>query len=157
MKSIFDYTSYREFLKEHFKEKKEKSSHFSLGVWARILDVSNRSVLANVLNGNRHPGKELQKKFVNYFSFTIDEEKFFCDLVSLMKVQDKKEKIDMMIESVQKRNGQIPKMAIVREVVYMTSEELQKMKGIMSTFKTKYDDKQKAYCLNIDLKNLQSV
>lgn len=157
MASIYDYTNYRDFLKEHFQEKKENSSHFSLGVWARILDVSNRSVLANVLNGNRHPGKELQKKFVGYFSFTIDEEKYFRDLVALQKVQDKKAKIDMMIESVQKRNGQIPQMCIVKEVVYLSGEELQKMKNIMSTFKTKYNDTQKAYCLNIDLQTLQSV
>lgn len=157
MAYIFEYKNYRNFLKDHLQYKKENSTSFSLGVWARLLNVSNRSVLANILNGNRHPGKELQIKFNKYFSFSEDEAKYFSDLVAFMKVQEKKKQIDIMMKTVQAENNQIPDLMILDQVVYLNSEELQKIKNIMSSFQTKYQEHQQGYCLKIELSQPETV
>lgn len=85
--SIFNYTDYRTFLKDHFQFRKHEQQNFSLGVWSKRLGISSTAVLVNILNGKRNPGEMLNGKFINYFAFAPKEEQYFLDLVGLSKVK----------------------------------------------------------------------
>jgi len=82
---LFKYNDYRKVLTDHFRQKKEKHPYFSYRQWAKTLGVAGPSVITNVVNGHRNPGKVLCQKLCTYFKFNHDETNYFETLVLLEK------------------------------------------------------------------------
>ena len=86
---IFSYSDFRAFLKTHYEEMKQHYTYWSLGVWARKLNVSSTSTISMILNGKRLPSDELIEKFIDYFEFSTEQKKeYFRDLIQLKKYQE---------------------------------------------------------------------
>lgn len=104
METVYDFGDYRSFLKNHVTLMKQANPHWSIGGWARKMDVSSTATITNILNGKRRPGKSLQSKFVDYFKFDTQEESYFLDLVRLDKVMDDPRLSVALMEKLKKKN-----------------------------------------------------
>ncbi|MGE3975770.1 MAG: TIGR02147 family protein [Bdellovibrionales bacterium] len=85
---IFQYSDYRSFLKNYAKVKKEVSPQWTLGMWAKRLDLKATTSLTMILNGQRHPGPKIVERFSEYFHFNKREKQFFSDLILLNKIKN---------------------------------------------------------------------
>lgn len=82
---LYNYTDYREFLRDYIQEKNNASRSWSLTVWHRQLGLSSSATLSMIVNGKRNPGPALTKAFVKYFNFDESEAKYFENLVLIQK------------------------------------------------------------------------
>ncbi len=85
---IYNYTDYRTFLKNHVEKKKLENPNWSIGMWAKQMEISSTAVLTNILNGKRNAGSEIQKKISKYFKFNSKSGEYFSDLIRLQKSGD---------------------------------------------------------------------
>jgi uncharacterized protein (TIGR02147 family) len=83
--NVYDYSSYRIFLKQYAEEKRKVSPRFSYGAWAKNMNLGGTAVLTNIINGKRNPGPQLSEKFCSYFKFNRSEKEYFLDLIRLQK------------------------------------------------------------------------
>lgn len=83
--NVYEFTDYRSFLVEFVNLKRKQQPHWSLGQWARSLDLSATTSLTMVLNGQRNPGEKLAFSLAKYFKFAPDEKAYFLNLVELSK------------------------------------------------------------------------
>jgi uncharacterized protein (TIGR02147 family) len=85
-KTVFEFGDYRSFLAHHAVAKKAAQPAWSLGAWARALDLKATASLTRVLKGDRQPGPEISAKLARYFKFSEAEKAYFENLVLLDKV-----------------------------------------------------------------------
>lgn len=78
---ILDYQDYRAFLRAQFDKARTKNRRWSLGAWARKLELGSTSSLTKVLDGSRRPGREMSERFKKYFGFNSQEARYFDFLV----------------------------------------------------------------------------
>lgn len=95
---IYNYSDYQTFLKDFHQRKKNESSHWSLGVFARELGLSSKSSISMLLNGQRHPSLESTQKLAQYFKFNAKESEFFKVLINLKKFDKNPELRVLMME-----------------------------------------------------------
>lgn len=84
-RNLFEYTDYRVFLRDYYQARKEGQPGWSLKSWATKLNLRGKSMLAMVLNGQRHPGRALTQSIVSYFEFPLEQAEYFYDLVEWQK------------------------------------------------------------------------
>lgn len=82
---IYNYTNYKSFLKEFHQLSLKNKVNWSLGVWSNQIGLKSKSTLAMILNGDRHPGKDVKSKMIKYFSFKDKEKDYFEKLIELQK------------------------------------------------------------------------
>jgi uncharacterized protein (TIGR02147 family) len=104
--TIYNYSSYRTFLKDFNLYKKEKNPFWGLGVWAQKAGLSSKSTLSMILNGRRHPGKDVSEKLTRYFKFNDREKSYFQDLIRLEKNQDDPHLSLIIMERLKRGNPQ---------------------------------------------------
>src|SRR4051794_29262257 len=85
--SIYQYDNYRNFLRSVLQDRKKQNPRFSLGAWARRLQLKSSSTLIMILNGNRNPGPELTEGLIRDLSLRSGEADYFRDLISFEKAQ----------------------------------------------------------------------
>ncbi|MGE3610243.1 MAG: DUF4423 domain-containing protein [Bacteriovoracaceae bacterium] len=85
---IKTFTDYRAFLKTYAYEAKKRNGQWTLGVWANQLQLKDTSSLTKIINGQRHPGREITKKLCTFFKFNNRDSLYFNDLVTLYKNQN---------------------------------------------------------------------
>ena len=83
--NIYEFTDYRSFLVEFVNLKRKQQPHWTLGQWARSLDLSATTSITMVLNGQRNPGERLTNSLIRYFKFAPEENTYFLNLVELSK------------------------------------------------------------------------
>jgi uncharacterized protein (TIGR02147 family) len=86
--NVKNFGDYRSFLKTHFEVKQKLNPSWSLGAWAKRLDLKATSSLTKILNGDRDPGESITEKFAQYFDFDSNEKNYFNDLIRLSKIKD---------------------------------------------------------------------
>jgi uncharacterized protein (TIGR02147 family) len=84
--SIYDFTSFRSFLKSHAEAAKATNPHWSYSTWAKKLGLQGTASLTMVVNGQRNPGPQLMQSLTAYFDFSEAEKAFFENLINLEKV-----------------------------------------------------------------------
>lgn len=84
-RSLFEYTDYRVYLRDYYQARKDGQPGWSLKSWASKLNLRGKSMLAMVLNGQRHPGRALTQSIVAYFNFPLEQAEYFYDLVEWQK------------------------------------------------------------------------
>ena len=106
---LVHYLDYRAFLADHAGEQRRKNPHWSFGVWAKKMGLSNTATLTRVLQGDRHPGPQLVDGFVKYFRFSAKDAEHFRDLVRLSKTQKDPKLATLLLEKMGRRfaNGKV--------------------------------------------------
>lgn len=89
MIDLYNYTDYKEYLKDFFVQKQKSRADFSFGMWSRQLGLKTTASLTMIVNGDRHPGKQISSSFDRYFSFNQDQSDYFQDLIQLKKSEGK--------------------------------------------------------------------
>ncbi len=89
MEDIYEYLNYRQFLSEYYAMRKEKSSHFSLRSFGRMIDL-DASYLAKIFNGTRHLAPRSIPILSAYFKFNEDQCNYFEQLVYFNKARSEK-------------------------------------------------------------------
>jgi uncharacterized protein (TIGR02147 family) len=86
--SIYDFTSFRTFLKAYADQEKKRNTHWSYSQWAKKLGLQGTASLTMVVNGQRNPGPHLVSDLIRHFKFNEKEKAFFENLVNLEKVNE---------------------------------------------------------------------
>jgi uncharacterized protein (TIGR02147 family) len=81
MKALFDYTNYREFLRDYYAEKKAKNSTFSFRVFSRITGFSSPNFLKLVIENKRNLSRLGAQKIAQGLKLNKDATGFFKNLV----------------------------------------------------------------------------
>jgi len=133
---LFKYTDYRSFLREHADRCRSQKKNWSLGLWARKLNLQGTSSLTMVLNGQRYPGTKMVHKFVKYFGFGEKEASYFCGLVNLAKMKGQPEVATILRERLQQLNPRAKtqffddkQFSALSSWQYYTIREMSRLKG----------------------------
>jgi len=86
--NIYNYTDYRSYLNSHVSFMRKSHKNWSIGLWAKQLQISSTAVLSNILNGKRNPGKSIQSKLIHSLKLHGNNKLYFLDLIRLNKVAD---------------------------------------------------------------------
>lgn len=84
---IIAYDDHLHFLRDFMKAKKEKNPSFSIEVFARQLNLKNKSILAMCLTGARFPNQQLIDNISDYLELDEDRRKYFQRLVIVKKLE----------------------------------------------------------------------
>lgn len=86
MKPLFDYLSYRTYLRDFYEENKKRNYFYSFRYMAQKVGIDH-SLLVKVLLGKRHITSASIKQFTTLCSFSAPEAKYFETLVNFDKAR----------------------------------------------------------------------
>jgi uncharacterized protein (TIGR02147 family) len=92
MDSIFEYTDYREYLRDYFLKRKKIDSKFSHRWLARKLDLSTSNFILLVMQGKRNLNPSLCLKIADVFKLSKKECEYFENMVNFSQAVTNKEK-----------------------------------------------------------------
>jgi uncharacterized protein (TIGR02147 family) len=92
MVNVFNYTDYREYLKDYFKDRKKSDPKFSHRWLARQLDLSTSNLLWLVIKGKRNLTAGLCHKLSEIFKLSRRESEYFENMVNFMQSKASKVK-----------------------------------------------------------------
>ncbi len=118
---ILSYSDYRAFLHDYYALKKSQRDSWSFGVWARQLGLKSTSSITKVIKGERALGDKALDKVIDYFSFSINEEQHFRDLVSLEKIKRDPRLFSKLVNSVNQRIDSRPKLITKEEFSFLSN------------------------------------
>jgi hypothetical protein len=78
---LLHYFDYRDFLRDFVAHKKSLQPSWSLGAWAKHLELSGTASISRILSGERIPGEELTASLAGYFEFDKSNERLFRSMV----------------------------------------------------------------------------
>jgi uncharacterized protein (TIGR02147 family) len=87
MESIFTYSDYRRYVKDAVEEKRKRNPQYSYRCAASRMGVSS-GALARVLNGTRHAGAGLVRKFIIFLGLKKREAEYFSLLAGFESIKD---------------------------------------------------------------------
>ena len=121
--SIFDFTNYRQFLKAVLNQKQEKNKSFSIGSWAKRLELKGNSALVMILNGQRNPSSNLIEKLSLDLELQIKEASYFRDLISFEKSSSNDFKTrEIILKRLERTNPNLQFRKVTREQFAAISE-----------------------------------
>jgi len=92
MISVFNYSDYRQFLRDWYDEAQECDEKFSARNFARRAGLASPSFLKMVIDGKRNLAPERIDKFASALKLEDDERAFFTDLVLFCQAASSAEK-----------------------------------------------------------------
>ncbi len=92
MKRIFEYTDYRQFLRDFYEGRKKTAEKFSLHRFALMAGFHSAGFLKMILDGKRNLSHESIRKMAEALRFNKDETYYFTHLVLLNQARDSDEK-----------------------------------------------------------------
>jgi uncharacterized protein (TIGR02147 family) len=101
---VNQFTDYRAFLLAHIQDKRKSQPQWTFGVWTKTLGLKDTSSITKIIQGQRHPGQEITKKFIKYFNFSEREAQYFNDLVTFQKIKDDPRLSVLLLEKMGKQN-----------------------------------------------------
>jgi uncharacterized protein (TIGR02147 family) len=87
MQDISSYNDYKLYLRDIYKSKSETKHGFSFSVWSNSLGIASPSTLSMIINGKRHPSKNITSKLIEYLKLTEEQSEYFKGLIQLQKSQ----------------------------------------------------------------------
>lgn len=85
--SIYNHSSYREYLKEILSSRIESNSSYSLRAMARSLNISP-STLSEVMSGKLNLSRATAKKIGSKLNLKLKEISYFCELIEYESLKD---------------------------------------------------------------------
>ncbi len=92
MPDVFQYLDYRAYLRDYFKEEKNRFSKFSHQFFARKAGINSSGFVLHVMNGERNLTKTVLLKIARAMGFSAKQIEYFDDLVSFEQAKDQSEK-----------------------------------------------------------------
>lgn len=132
--NIYTFQDYRDFLQAWFQYKKSNSEYWSYGLWSKKLGLKTTSALTMVIKKDRHAGPKMVDKFIQYFEFSLDSEKYFIELVRLNKMTKSDPKLLVMLTG-NKGSNQSTSGDLVFQWLAYTIREMSHLEG----FKPEWD------------------
>jgi len=86
--NIYEYVSYRDYLRDYYEAGKERSSAFSYRYLARKAGFSSPNFYKLVMDGDRNIGPESVEQFADALELDDEERQFFADLVEFEQAED---------------------------------------------------------------------
>src|SRR5690606_11164244 len=80
--SVFEYLSYREYLKDYYRIAKQTIPAFSYRYFSRRAGFSSPNFLKLVIDGKRNLGSDSVKRFAKALELNTEEKGFFRSLVA---------------------------------------------------------------------------
>ncbi len=90
MKKIFDYTNYRQYLKDYYNYKKENTEFFSFRYFSKKAGFRSPSILKFIINGERNLKPESIEKFIDVIDLNKKEAAYFRALVNFNQAKTEK-------------------------------------------------------------------
>lgn len=102
---VYQFNDFKVFLKAHFDDVKAGRPTWSLGAWARRLNLNATASLSMVLSGKRLPGPKMTESFVQYFKFSDPKKKkYFLDLIRLEKIKKDPEVWTLLVDRLEREH-----------------------------------------------------
>jgi uncharacterized protein (TIGR02147 family) len=79
---IFEYSDYRQFLRDYYASQKAKSAAFSHRNFSRRAGLRSSNFLSLVMKGERNLSSEMAPRFAHACGLAKREAEFFCELVA---------------------------------------------------------------------------
>jgi uncharacterized protein (TIGR02147 family) len=122
MLNIFNYTDFRKYLGDYYKERKKENSSFSYQYIANKAGFRNKGFVYNIINGNKILSKSNIFKISQALNFNVYEAEYFENLVSFNQADNLKER-NYFYERLSKiknrgRGNHVTKAQLVREDQY---------------------------------------
>jgi uncharacterized protein (TIGR02147 family) len=92
-KSVFEYDNYRNYLRDFYEHSKLENKNFSLGYFSRLAGFKSRSVLRQVMAGERNIAPGSIAKFIKALKLGKEQALFFQNLVLLNQASSADEKL----------------------------------------------------------------
>ena len=120
--SVLPYADFRTFLNAYAQQMKNRQPMWSLGAWSKHLGLSTTSSLTKVLRGERNPGPKMVERFIEYFSFSPEEERHFRELVGLKKFYRDPQLTALLSQNVAARKVNSPPIIISERTFSVLSD-----------------------------------
>jgi uncharacterized protein (TIGR02147 family) len=104
MKNIFEYTNYREYLKDFFEESKKKNPAFTHRYLSKSLGLSTPNLVWLVMRGKRNMTLDLCKKLGIFLKHTIREQRYFKTMALFQNSKDHEERNEYFSEMLKLRH-----------------------------------------------------
>jgi uncharacterized protein (TIGR02147 family) len=91
MAYIFDFENYRDYLKQHYEEKRKNNPQFSYQLFARIAGLKNKSFMHNIISGKKNLTKANILKLSKALQHTPEEAEYFENIVYYTQAPHEKE------------------------------------------------------------------
>jgi uncharacterized protein (TIGR02147 family) len=92
MVNIYDYTNFREYLKDSFEDSKKRNNFFSHRFMAEHLGLSTPNLVLLIMQGKRNLTRNLCFKLSNFLRHTKREALYFDNMVSFLQAKTSDEK-----------------------------------------------------------------
>ena len=92
MTNIFEYTNFREYLRDYFKEAKKENSKFTHRYLAQKLELSTSNLIWRIIQGKRNLTKPVMFKLSQFLSHSKKETQYFENMVSFLQAKTHDEK-----------------------------------------------------------------
>jgi len=92
MRSIFEYTSYQQYLLDYFKESKKKSPCFSHRFLAEKLGIAMPNLILLIMQGKRKMSAPLSSRLARYVHFNRRETLYFKSMVGFLNAKTHEQK-----------------------------------------------------------------
>lgn len=110
--SIYSYLSYREFIRDFLKIKKEQNPHYSQRVLLRSMKITSSGFISNVIAGRSNFTLEQAKQFAKIAQLNVRETKYFKLLLYFAKAKNSVEKNDFFQQILSYRQLHYKKLSI---------------------------------------------
>jgi uncharacterized protein (TIGR02147 family) len=90
--NIFNYTDYRKYLKDYYKEKKAEDRAFTVRYIARKVGFRSASFFSQLINGRSNMSTELVYKFCRFLELDNKEREYFESLVNYNQAKNHAQK-----------------------------------------------------------------
>lgn len=92
MTNIFEYTNFREYLKDYFKEAKKENPKFTHRYLAQKLELSTSNLIWRIIQGKRNLTKSVMFKLSQVLRHSKKEAQYFDNMVSFLQAKTHDEK-----------------------------------------------------------------
>lgn len=118
MPSVFNYTNYREFLRDFYKSKKQENSGFSYTIIARKVGFKSTGFFTQIINGQTNISQSIITSFAKFMGLNRRESEYFELIVNYDQSKTQQEKI-VYLDRLQKyRNPKIRVLSTAYQELY---------------------------------------
>lgn len=132
--NVFEYSNYREFLKDYYNYSKVTNENFSYRYFAQKAGFSSSNFLYLIIEGDRNLTKDFVPKFSNAIGFSKGEQQFFDTLISFNQAKTpeakkyylellhnlKREKVGVLLSDAQYEYISTWYYPVIREMALLT-------------------------------------
>lgn len=92
MLTIFDYTDYRQYLRDYYTQSKERNPHFSHRSFLQKAGISSSGFFSNIISGKRNLSTRMVLRFAATLKLKKDEKEYFQNLVGYCQAKTVEER-----------------------------------------------------------------